>query len=254
MKNAQLQSEVAIHSFVINLKGATGRWDYMSKALDEAGLDYTRIDAVLGKNLEEPIEAFNEGRFNILTGKHKSYGEIGCYLSHIKALKTFLKSDLDYALILEDDVNLPNHLPELIAEAITHHQHWDILRLSSSRDGQYIKISNMSFGSNLVYNTRVLKNTGAYVINRKAAQACVDKMLPMCLPYDVALDRDWDYGFKTACIVPFPIKVEDFPSQIAKAPRILRYRCTTFHIFHLITRIQRTIYRHRLAQNAQCKQ
>lgn len=239
-----------LQTFVINLKDATERWAHMQEALDKVGLSYTRIDAVLGKNLEEPIEAFNERRFNILTGKHKNYGEIGCYLSHIRALNTFLESNADYALILEDDVDLPAILPQLLAQTIRHSQHWDLLRLTSSRAGHYLKITQLDAHHDLVYNTRVLKNTGAYLINRKAAQACADKMLPMCLPYDVALDRDWDYGFKTACIVPFPIKLEDFPGQIPKAPRIRRYRATTFHLFHLLTRIQRTTHRKRYAREA----
>ena len=108
----------------------------------------------------------------------------------------------------------------------------------------------MSFNSELVYNTKVLKNTGAYVINRKAAQACIDKMLPMSLPFDVALDRDWDYDFKTACIIPFPVACEDFATQINKAKRIRRYRTTTFHLFHILTRYQRIKHRKRYAREA----
>ena len=244
MPKAQLQT------FVINLRDATERWKHMKEALDHVGLAYNRIDAVVGKDLELPNRNFNERRFNILTGKHKSYGEIGCYLSHIKALKVFLKSSSNYALILEDDVNLPNHLLKLVDEAITHSKYWDLLRLSSSRDGQYIKITDLSYNSELAYNTRVLKNTGAYVINRKAAQACVDKLLPMCLPYDVALDRDWDLRFKTACITPFPVDCGEFTTQINKAKRIRRYRSTTFHLLHLMSRIQRIKYRNKCAQEA----
>jgi glycosyl transferase family 25 len=249
-KNNDQMPTHSFKAYVINLRDATERWAHMKETLDHVGLAYTRIDAVLGKNLEEPIDEFNERRFNVLTGKHKNYGEIGCYLSHIKALTEFLKSDSDYALILEDDVNLPDHLPEQIDEAIAHSQHWDLLRLSSSRDGEYLKIANMSFNSELVYNTKVLKNTGAYVINRKAAKACVDKMLPMRLPYDVALDRDWDFGFKTACIIPFPVACEDFATQINKAKRIRLYRSTTFHLFHILTRYQRFKYRKRYASEA----
>ena len=240
----------SIHCFVINLKDATDRWDHMSKALDKVGLDYTRVDAVLGKKLKEPIREFDERRFNILTGKHKNYGEIGCYLSHINTLKEFLRSDLNYALILEDDVNLPDHLPELITEAISHAKYWDLLRLSSSRVGKYIKITDLQFDSSLAYNTRVLKNTGAYMINRRAAKACVEKMLPMRLPFDVALDRDWDLGFKTACVIPYPVTCEDFVTQINKAKRIRRYRSTTFHLFHILTRYQRTKHRKRCAREA----
>jgi glycosyl transferase family 25 len=249
-KNNDQMPTHSFKAYVINLRDASERWAHMKKTLDEVGLAHTRIEAVLGKNLEEPIDEFNERRFNVLTGKHKNYGEIGCYLSHIKALTEFLKSDSDYALILEDDVNLPDHLPEQIDEAIAHSQHWDLLRLSSSRDGEYLKIANMSFNSELVYNTKVLKNTGAYVINRKAAKACVDKMLPMRLPYDVALDRDWDFGFKTACIIPFPVACEDFATQINKAKRIRLYRSTTFHLFHILTRYQRFKYRKRYASEA----
>ena len=68
----------------------------------------------------------------------------------------------------------------------------------------------------LAYNPEFVKNTGAYLINRKAAQACTQKMLPMQLPYDVALDRDWDFDFKTACIVPFPVVCKNFVTQIHK--------------------------------------
>lgn len=254
MKEAPIASTLigqsTVHSFVINLKDATERWDHMSQALEKVGLDFTRIDAVLGKMLTEPISAFDERRFNILTGKHKNYGEIGCYLSHIKALNTFIKSDFKYALILEDDVELPHHLPSLIHAAIQNSQHWDMLRLSSSREGNYIKISDLPHESALAYNTRVLKNTGAYLLNRKAAQACTQKMLPMRLPYDVALDRDWDFDFKTACIVPFPVVCKDFVTQIHKAKRIRRYRSTTFHLFHILTHFQRIAHRKRYAREA----
>lgn len=241
----------SLQTFVINLEDATKRWTHMKTALEHAGLVYTRVEAVLGKNLKEPINELNERLYNILTGKHTSYGEVGCYLSHIKALKEFLESCSDYALILEDDVKLPVHLPKLISEAIDHRQHWDLLRLSSSKDGQYIKIASMGFDSKLVYNTKVLKNTGAYVISRKAAKACIDKMMPMRLPYDVALDRDWDFGFKTACIIPFPVACEDFTTQINKAERIRRYRSTTFHLYYLLTYIQRKIYRKKCAREAE---
>ena len=231
------------HTYVINLSDAKERMDYMRAELERLDLPYKRIDAILGRELPEPIIQFSEKSFNILTGKHKNYGEIGCYLSHLKAFEEFLESESEHALILEDDVNLPDDLPRLIQGAITHHKHWDLLRLSSSREGQYLKIADIDPDYSLTYNTKVLKNTGAYVINRKAAKACVDKMLPMRLPYDVALDRDWDFGFKTACITPFPIACEDFPSQINKAKRKRLYRSTTFHLFHLLTRIQRKYYR-----------
>ena len=246
MQSNQSELKPTTHAYVINLGDAKTRMEHMRVELAKLNLPYTRIDAILGRELPEPIIQFNEKGFNILTGKHKNYGEIGCYLSHLNAFEEFLKSGSAHALILEDDVNLPNNLPGLIQEAMTHHQHWDLLRLSSSREGKYLKIADIDSDFSLTYNTKVLKNTGAYVINRKAAEACVNKMLPMRLPFDVALDRDWDFGFKTACITPFPIACEDFPSQINKAKRKRLYRSTTFHLFHLLDRFRRRHWRRKL--------
>lgn len=241
------------HAYVINLERATDRMEHMQSELERIQLNYTRIEAVLGDKLAEPIKDFNERRFKIRTGKHRNKREIGCYFSHMKALQCFLRSSSEYALILEDDINLPSNLTQLIEAAITHGSKWDLLRLSSSREGAYLRIAQLDETHRLAYNTKVLKNTGAYLINRSAAEKCLDHMLPMSLPYDVALDREWDYGFKTACIVPFPIQLEDFPGQIPKAPRIRLYRSTTFHIFHLLTRFQRKNYREKLASLAGIK-
>jgi glycosyl transferase, family 25 len=238
------------HAYVINLKRATERMAHMRSELNRVQIEFTRIDAVLGDQLSDPIKDFDEKRFNRLTGKQRNKREVGCYFSHIRALKAFLETSSEHALILEDDINLPDSLPALIEEAIKHSAHWDLLRLTSSRKGAFIKIAPLNDTYQLAYNTKVLKNTGAYLINRNAAERCIKYLLPMRLPYDVALDREWDCGFKTACITPFPIKLEDFPGQIPKAPRIRIYRATTFHLFHLLTRFQRAKQRKRYAREA----
>jgi glycosyl transferase, family 25 len=225
--------------FVINLEAASRRMQHMEAQLAARKLPFTRINAILGKELPKPVIGFDEKRFHILTGKEGNPGEIGCYFSHLKALSVFLESGASHALILEDDVNLPPDLPYLLTLALQHQEKWDLLRLTSSRVGKFIEIARLGSSHRLAYNLKALKNTGAYFINRKAAAACVEKMLPMKLPFDVALDREWDLGFKTACIDPFPIELEPFEGQISKARRIIYYRATTFHIFHLWTHWQR---------------
>lgn len=240
-----------IHAYIINLDRATERMAHMQSEIERVGIPYTRIEAVYGPDLPEPIEEFDEKRFNILTGKHKNPREVGCFLSHIKVFQAFLASNEPYALVLEDDVKLPDGFKQLLHQAIEQQQHWDLLRLSSSRDGAFIKIAQLDSNHQLAYNTKVLKNTGAYLISRHGAERCLSQLLPMCLPYDVALDRDWDIGIKSACITPFPVQLEDFPTQIIhKAKRIRRYRSTTFHLFHLLTHFQRIKHRKRYAREA----
>ena len=226
----------------------------MRSQLEKMQVPYTRIEGVYGDHLDDQVEGYNELRYQVLNGKVTNKREIGCYFSHIKALQTFLDSDLSYALILEDDVTLPENIETLLDSTADYSTEWDMLRLTSSRQGSYLPLALLPGDYELAYNVKVLKNTGAYFVNRHAAQCCVAKMLPMSLPYDVALDRDWDYGFKTACIVPFPVKLEEeFPGQIPKAERIRFYRATTFHLFHLLTYIERRFHRRRCFNEYQKK-
>lgn len=239
-----------IHAYVINLQKASQRLKNMRVDLNDLGISYTRIEAIHGDDLTLPIDEYNERKFNVLTGKVANKRMVGCYLSHIKALREFLKSNQLYALILEDDALLPKRTIPLLTSALQYNTQWDMIRLTAEREGAYLPFAQLPDGYKLAYNTRVLKNTGAYLINRYAAQCCVDQMLPMCLPYDVALDRDWDFGFRTACMIPFPVKLKsDEPSQIPRAKRIRIYRATTFHLFHYLTHIQRRFHRTRYFRN-----
>lgn len=245
------RKNMKIHTYIINLQHATKRWEYMRSQLIAQNLPHTRVEAIHGEHLSQPIKEYDRLKHHRLTGKQTNLREIGCYLSHLKALRQFLQTDDSYALVLEDDAILPLNITEIIHSADQFSKHWDVLRLSSSRDGKYLVFGNLDTGHRIAFNTKVLKSAAAYLINQKAARLCLEKMLPLYLPYDVALDRDWDFGFRTACVTPFPVKVErEMESQIPIAKRIPLYRATTFHFFHLMTRLQRINHRKRYYSEA----
>ena len=234
-------------TYLINLDRATERLAAMETQLKQLELPYTRIPAVLGNTLEEPIDGFDERAYNIRTGKQRNLGEIGCYFSHLKVMEAFLETAADHALVLEDDAVLPKELISLLESSLPHQDTWDLLRLSSSRNGKFRVITQLDETYQLAINTRVLKNTAAYMVNRRAAKSILTHLRPMKRPYDVALDRDWSMGIRTGCITPFPVQLDDVPGQIPKAPRIRLYRSTTFHFFHLLYRIARARYRRNLS-------
>lgn len=232
------------HAYIINLKHATERWEAIRKNLQERGIPHTRVDGVCGANLPDKLDEFNERKFNVFHGKAMNKSEIGCYLSHMQVFRTFLESDNEYALVLEDDVTLPENMTSLLETALPYQTFWDMIRLTSVKQGKYVPFAPLSDGYSLCYNLRQLKSTGAYLINRRAARCCLDKMLPMFIPYDVALDREWHYGFKTACISPMPVPIDfDIPGQIGSAGKIKFFRSTTFRLFHFYTRIELLVYR-----------
>jgi len=240
-------------TFLINLDRADQRLAQMHTQLEALGIDYTRIPAVLGDLLEEPIDGFAERPFQIRTGKQTNKREIGCYFSHLKALGAFLESDAEHALILEDDAILPEDMVPLLDDALKYASQWDLLRLSSSREGEYVNFAKLIGDRRLAVNMSVLKNTAAYVINRSAAKQCLKHLSPMRLPFDVALDRDWTMSFQTACIHPFPVALQDVPGQIPKSPRVRLFRATTFHFFHLLDHVRRRRYRKQCARNNSCQ-
>ena len=63
--------------------------------------------------------------------------------------------------------------------------------------------------------------SAAYVINRSAAGAFLERLLPMVVPYDHAFDRGWALGLRVRAITPWPVKT-DGPSTISGEFRKLK--------------------------------
>ena len=226
-------------TYVINLANAPDRMDYIRKQLETLNIPYERINAVFGDLIPEPIADYDEKKFHRLFGKVTNKRVVGCYFSHINAMKAFLESDAEFALILEDDATLPPDFKELIDAAMHYSKQWDLLRLSSFREGKFLVFGQLPGNREIAYNTGIVKNTAAYLLNRKAAERCAIKMLPMFLPYDIALDREWLYGFKAACVAPFPVtQRKEIESQIPRGTKIKKYRLLA-KAYNFLTHIQR---------------
>ena len=233
-----------IPTYIINLKGATERLAYVTKQLDQLNIPWERIDAVFGDQLPHPIPDYDEPKWEKCTGKMTNVRHLGCYFSHIQTCRTFLETDRPYALVLEDDATIDPKIEAIIDGAFEYAEHWDLLRLSSFREGKFLVFGKLTDGFQIGYNTNILKNTAAYVINRKAAKLCIEKMLPAYLPIDIALDRDWEYGFKAACAIPFPVtQRKEIESQIPRGKKIKRYRLSS-KVFNLRTHLVRKKARH----------
>jgi hypothetical protein len=88
-------------------------------------------------------------------------------------------------------------------------------------------------GYDLCVNFARLKGAGAYVLDRRAARAFATGLLPMWLPFDHAIDREWAFGLRAAYVQPFPIsQVEKrFRSSIQSGPsRRLSLRVALSHV------------------------
>ncbi len=191
-----------IGAYVINMDGARERWQLMEGQLDALGLPYERFAAIDGKALGGTHPDFSALSYRLMHGRRFIPGEIGCYLSHVGALKAFLASGHDHALVLEDDVVIDPRTPALIEAAIAAGT-WDILRLSTVNSGRKHAYLPLSADHDLAIALTREKGAGAYVVTRRGAEWMAG-MLPIRMAWDIAFDTEYLHGLRTAFIVPVP--------------------------------------------------
>lgn len=118
--------------FYINLDKRPDRNTQIVEQLSVLNLSAERISAVNGGDLSEQEKSFvNRENFLLNTKRHISNGEIGCAMSHRLIWQKMLDNDLDYALILEDDVVLDPQLLDILNNPEFYEQ-FDFLNLSSN--------------------------------------------------------------------------------------------------------------------------
>ncbi|MBA0165890.1 MULTISPECIES: glycosyltransferase family 25 protein [Pectobacterium] len=175
-------------AFVVNLERDKIKRNKVESECRKAGLDYEIFNAVDGRVLgKNEIDA----KVHHVSIKYLSKGEIGCSLSHQKIYKKILDDNIDYALILEDDVEISNSIGnflDLFSKSDKKNQ-GDVFLLYPSGVkiiNKKIKISK-DFVFYEAYNSSC---THGYIISKKGAKKLANINDPVILPADAWL---WFY-------------------------------------------------------------
>ena len=152
-----------IKIYWINLERSHNRKVIMEKQLSEFNIvNHERIVGIDGKNIDFKDYENNCENINVF--------ELGCTLSHLKAIKTAYENDDKYALILEDDCSFEYikyqdySITQLIEKMNNENKDWGILQLCTS--GRIDQNERMRDNLNLIEKKN--KNcTTAYLITRK---------------------------------------------------------------------------------------
>ena len=209
-----------MRAFIINLDSATDRWAFIQAAFAGSQLTLCRVSAVNGKTLTLPHAQYSERLYRWFHGRTPNPRELACYLSHLKAMEAFLATDEKHALIVEDDLVLRPDFDAAIGTAMQYARAWNILRVTGLSRGHPLTLARLSDKYSLCVSFGRLKGSGAYVIDRVAARALLSRLLPMRLPYDHALDREWFLGLRAAYISPFPASQIESPFLSSVQPGI----------------------------------
>jgi glycosyl transferase family 25 len=213
-----------LRTWVINLDRAPERLARISAQLAALGLPFTRLAAVDARTLTAQQRAqLDDSSYCRKHGMLPVLGELGCYLSHVDAMRLFLASPAPFALLLEDDVLLGSGLPAVLRGLMAHAERWDMVKLSAVHRGTPVPLVEVAPGHRLAVMLSRCTGSSAYLLNRRAAQAYVEQLLPMSLPYDHVFDQGWTFDLKVRLVSPPPCGHDDqIASTIVAAPGVAR--------------------------------
>jgi glycosyl transferase family 25 len=194
-------------TYIINLDRDVQRLDAVTQNLNMLGLPFKRIQGVVGKELpnwEKYVDLKTYAKRNRRTTPR--LGEIGCYLSHLKAMETFLQTNDPWCIILEDDAEV---LPECldVINALAAQDDWDLVKFFNFHHGLPFKKRLLGLNQSLVIHLTRTTSSAAYAINRRAAEKLLRSALPITEQIDHAIDRPWETGLRVRGVRPMPVKL-----------------------------------------------
>lgn len=172
-------NKINVPIYYINLDRSPQRKKFMEEQFDKYNIfNYQRITGIDGKNLNDNLKFNINGTTFINNYKDLTKNEIGCLLSHLKAIITAYDNDLDEVLILEDDCSfdlmffwkdkLTNILDKL------NKPNWDIIKLYT--DGECLDFN--SENCSLHTPEKGCWGCVAYLINKKGMEKIIDFIKP----------------------------------------------------------------------------
>ena len=192
-------------TLVINLDRSPHRLAKMVSQLEAIGWPWERLSAADGKTLSTDDQSLVDvDAFKRKHGMMPLPGEVGCYLSHVWAMRRFLQTDKLFLLILEDDLRLGTDMPAVIHALIDRADQWDVVMLSGIHGGSPLPVARLKDDYTLAVPLSRYAGSSCYLLSRQAAEIYLRDLLPMSLPYDHEYDRAWAYGFKMRMVVPAP--------------------------------------------------
>ncbi len=133
-------------------------------------------------------------------------GEVGCYASHLKAMKIIVEQGLDYALILEDDAILPADFQTIIAQVLARlPQGWDLVHICKDANRAVKPVADLDHGRRIVRYSRVPETTTAYLVSRSGAEKFL-KPIKRYWPVDTDFRQPWRFGLEIYGVDPCIIR------------------------------------------------
>lgn len=144
------------------------------------------VEAIAGKDLAplvpeyDPVERAKTFAYDLTPN------EIACVLSHKKAIRFFLDSGAEYAVIMEDDALLAPNFVEGVYEAIRHISGWEMAKLNTDDNSKLYPTGDPGGTyTRAVFPKKLLWVSVGWLYTRRGAERMLDALKSFSLPADV---------------------------------------------------------------------
>ncbi len=214
MHGSEPSSRAAVESILdrcavvlINLDRSPDRLAAAHRHFGAVGLPFVRVAGIDAS--QEDLSGYPVDRrsFERIHGRASIRpGEIGCYQSHLKALRMFIASGKEFGLICEDDAQPESFLLQSLVILFDWADDWDIVPLFHFHRGGPVALRR---GPGLALNVHMghISSAAAYLVNRRAAQVLLDHLDVMRACVDHSLYETWRHGLRLRSVSPMPVQL-----------------------------------------------
>ena len=182
---------------LINLARAPERRRKMAQQFAALGLNYEILEATDGRMLTDADRALvDHRRRRRITPYPLTDNEIGCWLSHRRAMLELLDSSAPMAMIAEDDARLSVELPSILTAIAALETPFDVVDLHRNfKRGEIFTPSCALLPGNALGRVGYTHmNLTAYVISRAGAEKFTTQAKRFVHAVDKELHRYWANG------------------------------------------------------------
>ncbi|MFM9179850.1 MAG: glycosyltransferase family 25 protein [Phycisphaerales bacterium] len=190
---------------VINLDSSTSRLESVTRQLHAAGFTFERLPAVDGRLLPEGEVA----RLCPDNSRHfyspLSRGEVGCSLSHIRALRTMLDRGLDRCVVFEDDFELRPGFARCLHELLALGDRLPEAVKMYGRRSRGEVIATLPGGDRLVRSNSPPICSTCTLWTDRGARKLLAASSRILRPIDVQVKHWWEMDLDVAWVSPPPV-------------------------------------------------
>ena len=245
----------ALATYIITLNPGGERAQKLLQSVQRQGINAAFFPAVDGRQgMPELLEGESIEQQRSMNQRltHLSGSEVGCYLSHLRAIRLAYESGFAHACILEDDIDIEPAFGQVLTLLLDQPEQREFIRLMGLKR-QRRKILEKIGGEHTL--TRPLKGvlgTQGYLINRAGMLKVLTCGSAIAKPIDKFYDHFWESDLQAYCVEPHLIWEQPNTSSIAhtlneKSPSLWQYLIYKGNKFWRSVRRRIYLRRHRQA-------